>query len=199
MTSIDLPATRSHRGVRPVSRPRAPGPRCPRRGDAQRKPRIIGCRCTVACLLWARYRSRLRVRLPVSTLLKALTLTGKYAIHSHDLQADRILDRCKKLTCRVDQLVTDFVEGLSGPRRNVRHVCLPCVPFAECARSRARTGPGACPEGRHRGRMRSVSYLSQAPKATWLLMASKASLASCWVAFTWVYQVEPPTLDTPFS
>src|SRR5215471_18349642 len=44
----------------------------------------------------------------------------------------------------------------------------------------------------------AFSVLLAAPhgeKATWLLIASKASLASPWVALTWPYQIEPPKLD----
>src|SRR5206468_9641421 len=43
--------------------------------------------------------------------------------------------------------------------------------------------------------LRAPRRADQKAKATWLLMASKASLASCWVALTFPYQVTPPGLD----
>ncbi len=39
--------------------------------------------------------------------------------------------------------------------------------------------------------------IAQAPKAPWLLMMSKMSLARPWTDFTFPYQLEPPAFDWP--
>ena len=51
----------------------------------------------------------------MSSLFETLAFAGKCTIHSHGLHTDRILDRCEKLACRVDQFVTDFVDGVGAP------------------------------------------------------------------------------------